>query len=265
VLFPFRIKLEDVERVLRLNFIVQTEAMSDLIFFLHQIELLLNGWVILVPILAHLEEHLDHILHTLVDIGLMKDVSELVKHRECNGRVHFFQVLANFSGKPDCDFHTIVRGLVKEKQQNLSSQHLVSNLVVAQVSDESRGRNADGFVVSLERFAELDDQSGQQQVSDLRKFRVDNRRHRSVDRCKGQTGRLRLHDGTAEQAPSSNQVFSKQLGNDELDVGDVDLVDQTIDRLFQSLPCHTLVLLARLIRNLRLQCTESGRGNVCTT
>jgi hypothetical protein len=159
VLFPFRIKLEDVERVLCLNLIVQTEAMSDLIFFLHQIELLLNGWVILVPILAHLEEHLDHILHALVDIGLMKDVSELVEHRECNGRVHFFQVLANFSGKPDCDFHAIIRGLVKEKQQNLSRQHLMGNLVVAQVSDESRGRNADGFVVSLERLAELDDQS----------------------------------------------------------------------------------------------------------
>jgi hypothetical protein len=120
------------------------------------------------------------------------------------------------------------------------------------VSDESRRRNADSFVVSLECLAELDDQSRQQQVSDLRKFGVDNRRHRRVDGCKRQTGRLRLHDGTAEQAPSSNQVLSKQLGNDELDIRNVDLVDQTIDRLLQGLPCHALVLLARLIRDLRL-------------
>jgi hypothetical protein len=131
MLFPLWVKFENVECVLCLNLIVQAEAMGDLIFFLYKIEFLLDCWVVLIPVLTHLEKHLNHILHALINISLVEDVSELVEHCKCNGRIHFLQMLANFSGEANCNFHTVIRGLVEKEQQNLSSQHLMGNLLVA--------------------------------------------------------------------------------------------------------------------------------------
>lgn len=39
------------------------------------------------------------------------------------------------------------------------------------------------------------------------------------------------------------------------DIGDVDFVDETIDRLLQGLPCHPLILFAVLVGDLSLQGT----------
>jgi hypothetical protein len=239
--------------------------MCDLVLFFHQIEFLLDRWVVLVPVLAHLEQYFNHVLHALVDIGFVKDISELIENGIRDLRVHFLQVLSNFSGQADGDFHAIVGGLVKQQQQDLRNKHLVGDLIVDKVRNEGRGRDADSFVISLECLAELNHQPRDKKLSNLRQLCVHNGGHRRVDGGKWQTGGLRLHDRSAEQPTAANQILTKKLRHDILDIGDIDLVDQTVDRLLQRLPCHTLVLLAGLIRDLRLQRAKPCRGNVSTT
>jgi hypothetical protein len=239
--------------------------MCDLILFLHQVKLLLDCWVVLIPVLAYLEQDFDHVLHALVDIGFVEDISELVEDGVGDLGVHFFQVLADFPSQANCNFHAVVSGLVKQQKQNLRDKHLVSNLMVDKVCNKGRGRDADSLVISLECLAKLNDQPRDQQLSDLRQLRVHNGSHRRVDGRKRQTGSLRFHNGPAEQTTTPNQILAKQLGHDVLDVGHIDLVDQTIDRLLERLPRHPLVLLARLIRDLRLQRAESCWRDVCTT
>jgi hypothetical protein len=132
--------------------------MCNLVLFFHQIELLLDRWIILIPVLAHLEQDFNHVLHALVDIGFVEDVSKLVENGIRNLRVHFLQVLSNFPGQTDGDFHAIVGGLVKQQQQDLCDKHLVGDLIVDQVCNEGRGRDADSFVISFECLAELNNQ-----------------------------------------------------------------------------------------------------------
>lgn len=253
MLLPFSIVLEDIEGVLRLNLIIESDLVCDLVFLLDQVQLFLNRRVVLVPILPDLEQHLDHILYSLIDVGFVKDIPELVKHRQGNRTAHLLQMLTHLSSQADGDFNTVVCGLVKQQQKDLRGQHLVRDLLVAQMGNERRGRYADCLVVSLECLSELDNETVEQQLADLGQFCVDNSRHRSVDRCEGQTGRLGFHDTSAKQTATAHQVLAKELRDDELDVGNVDLVDETVDRLLERLPRHPLVLLAGLVRDLCLQ------------
>ena len=55
MLFPLLIVLEDVETILGFNLIVETKTMSDLVFLLHEIQLIFDRRVIFIPVLAHLE------------------------------------------------------------------------------------------------------------------------------------------------------------------------------------------------------------------
>jgi hypothetical protein len=178
--------------------------MCDLVLFFHQIKLLLDRWIILIPVLAHLEQDFDHVLHALVDIGLVKDISELVENGIRDLRVHFLQVLSNFSGQADCNFHAIVGGLVKQQKQNLRDKHLVGDLIVDKVCNEGRGRDADSFIISLECLAELNNQPRDQQLSNLRQLCVHNSGHCRVNGRKWQTGSLGLHDRSAEQPTAPN-------------------------------------------------------------
>lgn len=92
---PLLVILEDVETILRLNLIVKTKTMGDLIFLFHEIQLVFHRRVVLVSIFAHLEQNFNHVLHPLVDIGLVEDISELVKHCQCDGPAHFLQMLSH--------------------------------------------------------------------------------------------------------------------------------------------------------------------------
>jgi len=76
--------------------------------------------------------------------------------------------------------------------------------------------------------------------------------HSCIDGRERQARRLRFHDAPAKQASSADKVLSKQLRHDMLDVRDVDLVDKAIDGFLERLPRHTLILFARLIRDLCL-------------
>jgi hypothetical protein len=44
---------------------------GDLILVFYEIQFLFDSWVVLVAVFAHLEEHFNHILHALIDVGLV--------------------------------------------------------------------------------------------------------------------------------------------------------------------------------------------------
>jgi hypothetical protein len=229
VLLPLRVKFEDVEGVLGVDLVVKADSMGNLIFLFHQIQLFLDSRVVLEPILPDLEQNLNHILHALVDVGFVKNMSKLVKHRESNLAVHFLEMLSNLACQADSNFDAIVGRFVKEEEQDLSGEHLVRHLLITQMSDESCRGNAHSLVVSLECFSELDDKTLQQQLANLWKLRVDDGCHGGVNGRKWQTGSLSLHYTAAEEASTADQVFAKELWHNVFDVGDVDLVDQPVD------------------------------------
>lgn len=53
---------------------------------------------------------------------------------------------------------------------------------------------------------------------------------------------LGLDDGFWQQASSSKNVFIEELDDNVLNVGDVDLVDDTVDTFSEQFPHHFLVL-----------------------
>jgi hypothetical protein len=126
----------------------------------------------------------------------------------------------------------------------------MSHLLIAEMSNKSCRGQAHSLVIALERLPELDDEPREKQLTDLRQLRIDDCGHRRVYRCKWQTGRLSFHDTPTEQAPAAHQVLPKQLWDDEFDIRHVDLVDETVDRFLERLPCHALILLARFIGDL---------------
>jgi len=71
VLFPFWIKLENVQAVLGIDFVVQINLMRDLIFFLHQVKFLPDRRVVLISVFPDLEQDFNHVLCSFVDIGLV--------------------------------------------------------------------------------------------------------------------------------------------------------------------------------------------------
>lgn len=159
VFLPLRIELEDVQPILDLDFVVKTSTMRDLICLFHQIQFILDRWIVLESIFSHLEQDFDHVLDTLIDVGLVKDMPELVKHGKRNRTAHFLQVLSHFSCQSHGYLNAVIGRFVKEEQENLGCKHFVRDLLIAEMRNERRRRNADGFVVSFKSLAELHDQS----------------------------------------------------------------------------------------------------------
>ena len=58
--------------------------------------------------------------------------------------------------------------------------------------------------------------------------------------CERGRGRLRLLDGAAQQTAAAHHVLGEQLAHDDADVGDVHLIDETVDGLFERLPGQAL-------------------------
>lgn len=105
------------------------------------------------------------------------------------------------------------------------------HLLIDQLRQERRRCQAHRLVVSLEALAKLHDQALKQELANLGKLRIDNGDHGSVDGRKGQTGRLCLHDGSAKEAAAADEILTKELGDNVLDIGCVDLVDEAVDAL----------------------------------
>lgn len=243
VCLPVRVKLEDVQTILDINLIIQARVVGDLVLLFDQIQVLLDGGVVLVTIFPDLEQDFDHVLHALVDIGLVQDAAELVEHSKGNLSVELLNVLADLLHQTDGNLDAVVGGLVEQQEQHLGGEHLVSDLVVDQVSEKGSAAETDGLVVSLVCLAELHNQAVDEQLADLGQLGVDNGGHGGVDGGEGQTGSLGLHDAPAKQTAASDQVLGEELGDNVLDVGDVDFVDEAVDGLFERLPSHALIFL----------------------
>lgn len=72
--------------------------------------------MVLELVLADLEQDFNHVLCSLVDIGFVQDISELVKDGDGNRRLHVLEVLTNFSAESNCDFYTVIGRLVQQQQ-----------------------------------------------------------------------------------------------------------------------------------------------------
>lgn len=89
--------------------------MGDLVFLFHQIQLLLHSRIILVLVLAYLEQYFNHVLHSLVDISFVQDASELIVDCQSNLRVHLFDMLSHFLHQPHSDLNAVVCRLVQQQ------------------------------------------------------------------------------------------------------------------------------------------------------
>jgi hypothetical protein len=141
----------------------------------------------------------------------------------------------------------------------------VNYLLIDEMSEERRRSYGHRFVVSLESLPELNNQALDQQLSALGKFRVDDRNHGCINGGERQTGCLRLHDRPAEQAATTDQVLSKQLWHNLLDICRVALVNHALYRLLQCLPRHALVFRTRFVGDGSLHRAESRRWNIRAT
>jgi hypothetical protein len=264
--FPVGVEFEDVEAILNLDLVVQSGVVGNLILLFDKIQLFLDRGVILVAILSDLEQNFNHVLGSLIDVGFVQDTTELVVDGHGDLRIELLDVLADLPHQTDGNLDAVVSGLVQQKQQDLSGKHLVSDLLVDQVGQEGGAAQADSLVVTLEGLAELYDQAVDQQLADLRKFGVDNGDHGGVDGSKWQTGSLSLHDASAEETTATDEVLAEQLGDNVFDVGDIDLVDQTVDGLFQSLPGHALELGGLgIVADLGLESAQPGWRDICSS
>lgn len=79
------------------------------------------------------------------------------------------------------------------------------------------------LVVPLEGSPELTNQPDEDKLSDLGQLGVDDGDKSGEDGREGDGRCLSLHDGPSEQSSSSDEVLSKQLGDNVLDVGNIDL------------------------------------------
>lgn len=79
------------------------------------------------------------------------------------------------------------------------------------------------LVIALISTTELGDQANEHELADLRKLGVHNGDEGSEDGSEGEGRRLRPHNRARKEALSANEVLAKELRNDVLDVGDVDL------------------------------------------
>jgi hypothetical protein len=52
-------------------------------------------------------------LYTLIDVGFVKDIPELVEHCQGYRSAHLLQMLSDFAGQADRNLNTIVRGLME--------------------------------------------------------------------------------------------------------------------------------------------------------
>lgn len=104
--------------------------MNNPIVVFDQIQLRVNGWIVLEFVLADLKEHLHHVLNSLVNIGLMKDVSEAIKNGMEGSGGSFLEILSGFSSHADSQFNRVGRGALEKQGKDLEGQNLMNNLLI---------------------------------------------------------------------------------------------------------------------------------------
>ncbi|KAI3483060.1 hypothetical protein L1887_54081 [Cichorium endivia] len=145
-----RVVLEDVEALLDVELIIQTDGMRDLVVLFDQVEGFWDAQVVLEAVAAHLREHLDHVLHALADVSLVEYCTEPIKDAVVGlGRL-FGEESADLAHETDGDLDAIIGGIFEQEDEDLERQDLVDDALVDEMSNEHGGRVADGLVVALE-------------------------------------------------------------------------------------------------------------------
>jgi hypothetical protein len=73
---------------------------------------------------------------------------------------------------------------------------------------------------------------------------------------------LGLEQTLTEQAAATDEILAKQFRHDKLDVGCVDLVDETVDGFLQGVPGHPLIFFAALVGDGSLKGAQLMRGHI---
>jgi hypothetical protein len=128
----------------------------------------------------------------------MKDAAKLIEYSQGDRLIHLFQVLSNFPSQPNSNLHAIISRLVQQQQQYLRNNHLMSNLLINKMRNKRSGRQADSLIIPLICLLKLHNKPVQQQLPNLRKLRINNSSHSSINRRERQTRSLRLHDTPAK-------------------------------------------------------------------
>lgn len=154
--------------------------------------------IVLVFILADLKQNFNHVLNALLNVGLVQNITKLVKDKRSNCDILLFDVLTDLFHQAYRDFDAVIGRLVEQKQQDLGYEHLMQDLLIDEMSKKCGTAETDVLVVPAICLFELGDQSVHEQLPDLRQLAVDNGHHGSTYRCKGQMRSLCLHDTSAE-------------------------------------------------------------------
>jgi len=123
----------------------------------------------------------------------------------------------------------------------LESQVLPDNSLIDKMSNHPGCCHTYDFVISFEGSSELNDDSASYQQAYFWNFRIDNCDESSINVSEVWGGHLSLDDRSSQQSSSSVDVFVEELDYHVLDVGDVDLIDYSIDGLSKQLP-HQLLM-----------------------
>ena len=137
---------------------------------------------------------------------------------------------------------------------------------------------APGLVIPLEASLEVEDESPEEELSNVGELGVDDGCQGGVDMGEGGRRCLGLDDALTQQTwrqysfgmidmllnntSATDNILSKEFPDDDSNVGAVDLVDQTVDGLLKSLPGQPLVGFTVLVSDVLLHHPELGRGNV---
>lgn len=117
----------------------------------------------------------------------------------------------------------------------------MDNLLIHEVGKELDGGLAQKFIVPAVRLFELGYHSVYHQADHVRQLGVDCGKQSCIHVGEGRGCHLRFHYCPSQEALATHQVFVKQLHDDVRNVGHVDFVYHSVDRLAKLLP-HVLLV-----------------------
>lgn len=94
----------------------------------------------------------------------------------------------------------------------------MGDLLVDKMRNKGGAAVTDALVVALEGFPKLGDESVDQKLAHLGELGVHDRDHGCIDWREWQTGSLCLHDASAKQTSSTDEVLVEELWHDVLDI-----------------------------------------------
>lgn len=166
--------------------------MSELVFFLHQVQTIWDDGMIFKPVLPDGKHHLDHVLDSLINLRLMEDVPKTLE----DGIDATWGDLSEFEAalfqKGYGYFHTVISGTLQQQSQHLQTQNFMSHILIDEMSHKLGGCEALLLVVSPVALTEVEDEPLQDEFSDLRELGVDDGDNSSVDVCEDRRGALCL-------------------------------------------------------------------------